>query len=149
LILCILKRYILFRSLVGLALLAVLVCYQSVDARERSQEAKDSFKYSHPCPSNGNNHGPCPGYVIDHIKPLTCDGADDPSNMQWQTKAEGKAKDKWERKGCKTDSSGSHLYSESSSSGSGSYQTGPKGGCFTSAILIMTANRLKWQTDSP
>ena len=117
--------------------------------QERSQEAKDSFKYSHPCPSNGNNHGPCPGYVIDHIKPLTCDGADDPSNMQWQTKAEGKAKDKWERKGCKTDSSGSHLYSESSSSGSGSYQTGPKGGCFTSAILIMTANRLKWQTDSP
>ena len=100
-ILCILKRYILFRSLVGLALLAVLVCYQSVDARERSQEAKDSFKYSHPCPSNGNNHGPCPGYVIDHIKPLTCDGADDPSNMQWQTKAEGKAKDKWERKGAR------------------------------------------------
>ena len=89
------------------------------------KEAKDSFKYSHPCPSNGNNHGHCPGYVIDHIKPLTCDGADDPSNMQWQTKAEAKAKDKWERKGCKTDSS------ENSSSGSGSYQTGPKRGCST------------------
>ena len=43
----------------------------------------------------------CPGYVIDHIKPLTCNGADDPSNMQWQTKAEGKAKDKWERKGAR------------------------------------------------
>ena len=68
----------------------------------------------------------CPGYVIDHIKPLTCDGADDPSNMQWQTKAESKAKDKWERKGCKTDSSGSHSYSGSRSTGSGSYQTGPK-----------------------
>ena len=36
-------------------------------ARERSEEAKDSFKYSHPCPSNGNNHGSCPGYVIDHL----------------------------------------------------------------------------------
>jgi len=42
-----------------------------------------------------------PGYVVDHMKPLACGGADDPSNMQWQTKAEGKAKDKWERKGCK------------------------------------------------
>ena len=118
-------------KIIILALLAILVCYQPVDARERSQEAKDSFKYSHPCPSNGNNHGPCPGYVIDHIKPLTCDGADAPSNMQWQTEAEGKAKDKWERKGCKTGNSFSHSYSGSSSTGSGSYQTGPKGGCFT------------------
>jgi len=51
--------------------------------------------------------------------------------MQWQTVAQGKAKDKWERKGCETGNSGSHSYSGSSSSGSGSYQTGPKGGCFT------------------
>ncbi len=40
------------------------------------------------------------GYVIDRIKPLACDGADRPESMQWQTVAEGKAKDKWERKGC-------------------------------------------------
>jgi hypothetical protein len=42
-----------------------------------------------------------PGYVIDHIVPLACGGADAPSNMQWQTVAAAKAKDKWERKGCK------------------------------------------------
>ena len=42
-----------------------------------------------------------PGYVIDHIKPLACGGADTPSNMQWQTVAQGKAKDKVERIGCK------------------------------------------------
>jgi hypothetical protein len=41
-----------------------------------------------------------PGYVVDHIKPLACGGADAPSNMQWQTVAEGKAKDKIERVGC-------------------------------------------------
>src|SRR4029077_16931557 len=40
-----------------------------------------------------------PGYVIDHIRPLACGGADAPSNMQWQTIAQAKAKDKVERRG--------------------------------------------------
>jgi hypothetical protein len=30
------------------------------------------------------------------VKALKHGGADDPSNMQWQTTAEAKAKDKWE-----------------------------------------------------
>jgi hypothetical protein len=38
--------------------------------------------------------------VIDHIEPLACGGADSPANMQWQTVAEAKQKDKWERQGC-------------------------------------------------
>jgi hypothetical protein len=42
-----------------------------------------------------------PGYVIDHIKPLACGGLDAPSNMQWQTIAAAKAKDKVERIGCR------------------------------------------------
>jgi hypothetical protein len=41
-----------------------------------------------------------PGYVVDHVKPLACGGLDAPSNMQWQTVAEAKAKDKTERIGC-------------------------------------------------
>ena len=41
-----------------------------------------------------------PGYVVDHIIPLACGGADAPSNMQWQTVEAGKAKDKVERIGC-------------------------------------------------
>lgn len=32
------------------------------------------------------------GYVIDHIVPLACGGADAPSNMQWQTVAAAKDK---------------------------------------------------------
>lgn len=65
---------------------------------KRSAAAKDSFKRQHPCPSTGRSTGACPGYVIDHIKPLANGGADDPSNMQWQTKAAAKEKDKWERR---------------------------------------------------
>lgn len=63
---------------------------------KRSREARAAFKREHPCPSTGKSRGACPGYVIDHIKPLKRGGADARSNMQWQTKAEAKAKDKWE-----------------------------------------------------
>jgi hypothetical protein len=56
----------------------------------RSAKAKDNFKKSHPCPSTGRSSGACPGYVIDHVKPLKRGGADAPSNMQWQTKEAAK-----------------------------------------------------------
>jgi competence protein ComEA len=69
---------------------------------ERSEAAKNAFKYDHPCPANGDTKGPCPGYVIDHITPIDCGGADAPANMQWQTQAEGKIKDAWERRGCRS-----------------------------------------------
>ncbi len=61
----------------------------------RSQTAKNDFKATHPCPST-HKSGACPGYVIDHIMALKRGGADDPSNMQWQTIAAAKAKDRWE-----------------------------------------------------
>ena len=67
---------------------------------KRSQGAKVEFKREQPCPTTGASKGPCKGWVIDHIKPLACGGADAAFNMQWQTVAEGKAKDKWERRGC-------------------------------------------------
>ena len=66
----------------------------------RSQKAKAQFKQLYPCPATGRTKGSCPGYIIDHIIPLACDGADSPENMQWQTKSEAKQKDKWERRGC-------------------------------------------------
>jgi hypothetical protein len=64
----------------------------------RSAAATDSFKRQHPCPSTGRSSGACPGYIIDHVKPLANGGADAPSNMQWQTTQAAKEKDKWERK---------------------------------------------------
>jgi hypothetical protein len=60
----------------------------------RSEQAKRDF-----LKSTGHPNG-WPGHVVDHKIPLACGGTDAPSNMQWQTTVEGKAKDKVERIGC-------------------------------------------------
>ena len=57
---------------------------------KRSQAAKAAFMRM-----TGYPHGR-PGYVVDHIVALKHGGADAPTNMQWQTVEEAKAKDKWE-----------------------------------------------------
>ncbi len=62
----------------------------------RSTAARNEFQREHPCPSTANASGRCPGYVVDHVNPLECGGADSPTNMQWQTVADAKAKDKTE-----------------------------------------------------
>ena len=67
----------------------------------RSSAVKHSFQASNPCPANGKTSGGCKGYIIDHETPLACGGADAPANMQWQTAAEAKLKDKTERAGCR------------------------------------------------
>jgi hypothetical protein len=63
---------------------------------QRSAIAKRAFRQSHPCPSTGRTSGACSGYVIDHVKALKHGGADEPGNMQWQTTAAAKAKDRVE-----------------------------------------------------
>lgn len=63
----------------------------------RSAEARREFVRMHPCPATGKRYGACKGWVVDHVMPLACGGADSPKNMQWQTIEEGKAKDRWER----------------------------------------------------
>jgi hypothetical protein len=68
--------------------------------QSRSHAAKAEFQRSNPCPSNGGLHGACPGYIKDHIIPLCAGGPDRASNMQWQTVADAKAKDRQERRQC-------------------------------------------------
>ena len=63
---------------------------------KRSGRARNDFKRAHPCPSTGRSSGGCPGHVIDHVRALKRGGSDTPGNMQWQTKAAAKAKDKVE-----------------------------------------------------
>lgn len=76
------------------ASLALPVC-----ATERSTMQKREFAKRVACPSTGKHTVSCKGYVIDHIEALDCGGKDHWSNMQWQTIAEAKEKDKWERNG--------------------------------------------------
>jgi hypothetical protein len=71
-----------------------------LSAPHRNPAVGRAFERTHPCPSTGRTSGPCPGYVRDHVIPLACGGPDSPSNLQWQTTADAKAKDRWERRGC-------------------------------------------------
>src|SRR5437016_2038084 len=64
----------------------------------RDPAQRREFMRDNPCP-NGPDAGSsrrCRGYVVDHIKPLNRGGADRPWSMQWQGKAEARAKDRWE-----------------------------------------------------
>jgi hypothetical protein len=91
-----------FLTLLG----AALASADTFEARLRfgrfigTVSSKRDFQLTHPCPSTGRTSGTCPGYVKDHVRALSCGGPDAVSNMQWQTKADAKAKDKWETKGC-------------------------------------------------
>jgi hypothetical protein len=66
----------------------------------RSATAKREFQVAHPYPATGKTSGPGRNFVVDHVIPIACGGADAPSNMQWQTVAAAKEKDRWERRGC-------------------------------------------------
>ena len=73
-----------------------LVSSAQLSAKEyRSREVTREFQREHPCPSTGLRGGACPGYRKDHVVPLACGGPDAVSNLQWQTVAAAKAKDRW------------------------------------------------------
>jgi len=61
-----------------------------------------AFVKLHPCPTTNKPRGACPGYVVDHVVPLCAGGADHPSNLQWQTVADAKVKDRAERAQCRS-----------------------------------------------
>lgn len=87
-------------ALVIIALVATLCTAEAATARDPKQRA--AFVKTHPCPATmPHSKRSCPGFVVDHIQALDCGGADRPENMQWQTVAEAKAKDRIERRECK------------------------------------------------
>jgi hypothetical protein len=90
-----------FTQAIYILFLAIVLCPAAQAKIHRSHSATTAFKRGHPCPANDQRRGVCPGFVIDHIKPLCAGGADDPANMQWQTKADSLIKDIDERRQCR------------------------------------------------
>ncbi len=91
----------MIRRALLLAVAVFAVTAQSDAKIHRSHAARQAFVRSHPCPSTGKPRLPCRGYIIDHVIPLCAGGADAPTNMQWQTKADAAAKDKIEWRQCR------------------------------------------------
>ena len=87
-------------TLLDALILGILAISTAGASEPRSLEVKHEFQRQHPCPSTGSPIGACPGYTKDHVVPLACGGPDAVANLQWQTDADAKAKDKWERKAC-------------------------------------------------
>lgn len=83
------------------ALAAIAVALPCSAAESRSFRAEVLFRLQSPCPATGETSGECKGYVIDRVIPVACGGAEEPSNMQWQTLAEAREKDRWEKIGCR------------------------------------------------
>lgn len=69
---------------------------------KRSAAVVREFKRAHPCPATGQTRGACPGWVVDHRMPLCSGAEDEPGNMQWQTVEDAKAKDRDERRLCRS-----------------------------------------------
>lgn len=72
----------------------ILIANDTFSQHHRSRAARSAFVHEHPCPSTGKSYGPCEGYQVDHIKALENGGPDIPTNMQWLTIEEHKAKTK-------------------------------------------------------
>ena len=81
--------------------IVLMVTCTALSAREyRSREVTREFQREHPCPFTGLTTGACPGYRKDHVRALGCGGPDAVWNMQWQTIAAARAKDRWELRAC-------------------------------------------------
>lgn len=84
-----------------IAVLALTLSFPAFSITSRSYKARADFAKAHPCPSTGKpSPRKCTGYIIDHVVPLCAGGLDSPMNMQWQTVAEAKAKDRGEKSQC-------------------------------------------------
>ena len=91
-----------FTPLVRVLACGALFAVAPADAHShRSHRVIAEFKREQPCPATGQPRGPCAGYVIDHVVPLCAGGADAAENMQWQSVADAKAKDRLEAAQCR------------------------------------------------
>lgn len=64
-------------------LLLVAWCSAASAALPRSPAEVRAFRAENPCPSTGRTRGACPGWQVDHIRPLCSGGEDTRANMHW------------------------------------------------------------------
>ena len=88
------------RRLLIVALVMASALAPSFAGHHRSRAATAEFKRLHPCPATGQPRGHCPGWVIDHVVPICAGGPDHHGNMQRQTVADAKVKDRAEAAQC-------------------------------------------------
>lgn len=75
-------RRLLLRNVAAAAGLALSVAALAGPI-SRSRAEVRAFRAEHPCPATGRARGACPGWQVDHIRPLCAGGEDRPRNMQW------------------------------------------------------------------
>lgn len=108
---------VLLMGLLGLALLMPSTAHaQTEDPVRRAKDGRiyrsaaqlAVFKIYNPCPVTGLSSGACLDHVVDHVWPLRCARSelerklfDVPANMQWQTVAASRLKDKTEGAVCR------------------------------------------------
>lgn len=91
-----------FIKYILLAFLSLLCLSTEASTIYRSGYQVKLFRKSHICPSTHEKSLKCPGYIVDHIRPLCAGGPDRPSNMQYQTYAASLRKDREERALCRS-----------------------------------------------
>lgn len=70
---------------------------------KRDSKVVSAYRKLYPCPSTGLYTGACPGWSLDHPRPLACGGADAVWNLTWMDNrikkcADDFCKDRYERK---------------------------------------------------
>jgi hypothetical protein len=68
----------------GILMIVFLVFFGIASARiGRSAGEVRAFRQENPCPATGRRGGACPGWAVDHVRPLCAGGEDKRFNMQW------------------------------------------------------------------
>jgi hypothetical protein len=83
------------------------ICYNnkkySDGSYKRDRQVPRRYQLIVPCPSTGLLAGACPGWSVDHVRPLSRCGCDSVDNVQWlkntiKSCAGTECKDRWELK---------------------------------------------------
>ena len=70
------------------------------DEPQADTRQKELFVKKYACPVNGKHTESCPGWVVNYVKPLCAGGVDRITNLQWQTVATAKRKEREAQKLC-------------------------------------------------